>query len=248
MPRPARRLARHAARAGTRERARPGRAGLRPRRVRQLRRQPARVLRRRPRAHPAPGAGARLRGAPWSSSATRTPTCSTPDRDPDDVARTPARGERTRHRAADPGARRAPPRSPPTGETSAEPRPIEVVDTVGAGDAFMAATLAQLSDLDAFRQPGSGPAAGRARTSTRLLRGAIEVAAITCERRGANPPRRRGASSRLARLTCWSRSAASTWSITIGSTAMPQWLVRTSTCSAAGSRQARQSTMPSRLL
>ena len=31
----------------------------------------------------------------------------------------------------------------PEGEVSARPRTIEVVDTVGAGDAFMAATLAQ---------------------------------------------------------------------------------------------------------
>ena len=32
---------------------------------------------------------------------------------------------------------------------------------------------------------------------------------------------------------------------TPGCTAMPQWLERTSTCSAPSSRQARQSTMPS---
>ena len=39
---------------------------------------------------------------------------------------------------------------------SVQPRPVEVVDTVGAGDAFMAGTLAQLSDLDAFAPPGAG--------------------------------------------------------------------------------------------
>jgi len=75
------------------------------------------------------------------------------------------------------------------GETTAKPRQLEVVDTVGAGDAFMAATLAQLWDLDAFRHLGPGLPVGEDEAA-RLLRGAIEVAAITCERRGANPPRR----------------------------------------------------------
>ena len=76
-----------------------------------------------------------------------------------------------------------------TGEVSAQPRPVTVVDTVGAGDAFMAATLAQLSDLDAFGHPGPGVPLDGASLG-RLLRGSIEVAAVTCERRGANPPRR----------------------------------------------------------
>jgi fructokinase len=112
-----------------------------------------------------------------------------PDSDPDDVARTLLAGERTRLVILTRGAEGA---TAYVGsvEVSASPRPVEVVDTVGAGDAFMAATLAQLSDLDAFARPGPGlpldePALGR------LLRGSMEVAAITCERRGANPPRRR---------------------------------------------------------
>jgi fructokinase len=71
-------------------------------------------------------------------------------------------------------------------QASARPRQVEVVDTVGAGDAFMAATLAQLSDLDAF---GSGTPTG-ARALERLVAGSVEVSAVTCERRGANPPRR----------------------------------------------------------
>lgn len=70
---------------------------------------------------------------------------------------------------------------------SARPREIRVVDTVGAGDAFMAGTLAQLHDLHALRR---GLPTERADLE-RLVAGAIEVAAITCERRGANPPRRR---------------------------------------------------------
>ena len=77
------------------------------------------------------------------------------------------------------------------GEISASGRARSRWSTPSApGDAFMAATLAQLSDLDAFRRPGPGVPVGRRGHWRRLLRGAMEVAAITCERRGANPPRR----------------------------------------------------------
>ena len=72
---------------------------------------------------------------------------------------------------------------------ASRPRPVEVVDTVGAGDAFMAATAGSA------RRPRRAsarraPACPATRSPTRLLRGAMEVAAITCERRGANPPTR----------------------------------------------------------
>ncbi len=111
-----------------------------------------------------------------------------PTTDPDDFARGLLTGERTAMVVLTRG---------PDGataftahcETSARPRPVEVIDTVGAGDAFMAATLAQLSDLDAFDPLGPG-IPSREEDLLRLLRGAMEVAAITCERRGANPPRR----------------------------------------------------------
>lgn len=109
-----------------------------------------------------------------------------PGSDPDEVARTLLQGERTDLVILTRGAQGATSFTP-EGEVSARPRTIEVVDTVGAGDAFMAATLAQLADLDAFRQPVAG--LGRAALE-QLLRGAVEVAAVTCERRGANPPRR----------------------------------------------------------
>jgi fructokinase len=111
-----------------------------------------------------------------------------PDADPDDVARSLLDGERTQLVVLTRGADGATAFTAGS-EWSGRPRPIEVVDTVGAGDAFMAATLAQLWDLDAFGRPGPGlPLDGS--SLGRLLRGSIEVAAVTCERRGANPPRR----------------------------------------------------------
>ena len=111
-----------------------------------------------------------------------------PESDPDDVARTLLRGERTRLVLLTRGPHGATGFTADT-EVSAQPRPVTVVDTVGAGDAFMAATLAQLSDLDAFGHPGPGMPLDDAGLG-RLLRGSVEVAAVTCERRGANPPRR----------------------------------------------------------
>lgn len=75
------------------------------------------------------------------------------------------------------------------GEVSATPRATAVVDTVGAGDAFMAATLAVLHDLGAL---GHGSRWGSLEDAELrdLVAGAVEVAALTCERRGANPPTR----------------------------------------------------------
>jgi fructokinase len=111
-----------------------------------------------------------------------------PGSDPDDVARTLLGGARTTLVLLTRGAEGATAFSGQT-EVRARPRPVEVVDTVGAGDAFMAATLAQLQDLDAFSHPGPGLPTDEA-SLARLLRGSMEVSAITCERRGANPPRR----------------------------------------------------------
>jgi fructokinase len=111
-----------------------------------------------------------------------------PGSDPDDVARTLLEGERTLLVLLTRGSRGATAFTADD-EVSEQPRPVTVVDTVGAGDAFMAATLAQLHDLDAFSRPGPGVPLDP-ESLGRLLRGSIEVAAITCERRGANPPRR----------------------------------------------------------
>jgi fructokinase len=66
----------------------------------------------------------------------------------------------------------------------------DVVDTVGAGDSFMAATLAMLNDWGVLT---GGEGALSALDDDRvelLVRGAITAATITCSRRGANPPRR----------------------------------------------------------
>jgi fructokinase len=68
-------------------------------------------------------------------------------------------------------------------------RPVPVVDTVGAGDAFTGAMLASLATIGAL---GPGPAARLAAVSPDQWRAVLDiadtVAAITCTRRGANPP------------------------------------------------------------
>lgn len=79
-----------------------------------------------------------------------------------------------------------------TGFSVAEPAPpVHVVDTVGAGDSFMAAVLAILDDWEI---PADGPGTLEALDRDRiglLLRGATTAAGVTCSRRGANPPTRR---------------------------------------------------------
>lgn len=76
------------------------------------------------------------------------------------------------------------------GERLMQPAPtIDVVDTVGAGDSFMAALLAAMADSGAL---GAGKATGLP-TETEVgkwLMFAIAAAAITCTRKGADPPTR----------------------------------------------------------
>ena len=68
---------------------------------------------------------------------------------------------------------------------------VQVVDTVGAGDSFMAAALTILWDWQLpSRVPGGLAALDSDRVRT-LLAGAVSAAAVTCSRRGANPPARR---------------------------------------------------------
>jgi fructokinase len=68
-------------------------------------------------------------------------------------------------------------------------RPVDVVDTVGAGDAFTAGLLDALGRHGLLGPGGSDRLAG---CDTSTLRDALEratvVAALTCARRGADPP------------------------------------------------------------
>jgi fructokinase len=68
---------------------------------------------------------------------------------------------------------------------------IQVVDTVGAGDSFMAALLAI---LDGWGVPEDGAGALDGLDEDRValvLQGAMAAAAVTCSRRGADSPTRR---------------------------------------------------------
>lgn len=87
-----------------------------------------------------------------------------------------------------------------TVEVSAIPRPITVVDTVGAGDAFMAASLARLHDLDALGRRSRWGRLDEGELAD-LVAGAVEIAAATCERRGASPPTRAELSEGWPRAT-----------------------------------------------
>jgi len=66
--------------------------------------------------------------------------------------------------------------------------PVTVVDTVGAGDAFQAALLAGLAETGALSPEAIAELDEPA--LSRLLAFATRAAAITCSRRGADPPRR----------------------------------------------------------
>jgi fructokinase len=72
------------------------------------------------------------------------------------------------------------------------PQPVEVVDTVGAGDSFMAALVSGLLDAGLLGGPGGRAALGAADADAvrPALDRAIRVAAITCSRPGADPPYR----------------------------------------------------------
>ncbi len=65
---------------------------------------------------------------------------------------------------------------------------IEVADTVGAGDSFMAATLAWLAERGVADR--AGLLALSAAELSELLTFAVQAAAITCSRPGADPPYR----------------------------------------------------------
>jgi fructokinase len=64
---------------------------------------------------------------------------------------------------------------------------IALVDTVGAGDAFMSGLLGAMADLTASPEAVAGWPAPRIAA---ILAESVLVAAMTCERAGANPPTR----------------------------------------------------------
>lgn len=65
---------------------------------------------------------------------------------------------------------------------------IDVIDTVGAGDAFMAQLLSALCEQDLLSRPAIG--AMPADRLQDLLRRSVVAASMTCARRGADPPSR----------------------------------------------------------
>jgi fructokinase len=67
-------------------------------------------------------------------------------------------------------------------------RAITVADTVGAGDSFAGGLLAALAEAD-LATPGAIAAAGPEQIGAAVEQ-AVAVSAITCERRGAEPPTR----------------------------------------------------------
>jgi fructokinase len=66
-------------------------------------------------------------------------------------------------------------------------RPVEVVDTVGAGDAFTSGLLAWLDQHDRLTRAGLDHLTDDELSAA--LRQAAEVAAVTCTRAGSDPPR-----------------------------------------------------------
>lgn len=68
-------------------------------------------------------------------------------------------------------------------------RPVEVVDTVGAGDSFMSALLAGLHGRDLLGAARREQLAGlSAPELTAVVGEAVAAAAVTCSRLGADPP------------------------------------------------------------
>jgi fructokinase len=79
-------------------------------------------------------------------------------------------------------------RTPLASASAAAPR-VAVMDTVGAGDAFMSGALAHLQERGLLNRDALRTLDGA--DLEQLLQAACLVAADTCTRSGANPPRRR---------------------------------------------------------
>jgi fructokinase len=76
----------------------------------------------------------------------------------------------------------------PAGYTHRDGIRVDVVDTVGAGDAFMAGLLAGIDRREATTADAFRALAADTDVLQALLGEAMVVAAITCSRAGANPP------------------------------------------------------------
>jgi fructokinase len=75
---------------------------------------------------------------------------------------------------------------PQAGSVEVEAPPVNVIDTVGAGDSFQAALLFALWSMDRIANTSLGRL--DAAELTRTLQFAAGCAAVTCGRRGADPP------------------------------------------------------------
>jgi len=86
-------------------------------------------------------------------------------------------------------------------ELTVPPMPAEVVDTIGAGDAFSAGLIDAMAGEGLLGRDGlRGLAELDAARLARLLTSASIVAALTVERAGADPPRKAEVLERLAQL------------------------------------------------
>jgi fructokinase len=115
-----------------------------------------------------------------------------PGADPEDIARSLLAGERTELVLLTRGAQGASAYAlSGTAEVSAHvpAPPTDLVDTIGAGDTFMAAALTVLLESGAVGDFGAGMPADE-KSLESLLLAAGTVAGITCARRGAEPPTR----------------------------------------------------------
>jgi fructokinase len=86
-------------------------------------------------------------------------------------------------------------------ELTVPPVPAEVVDTIGAGDAFSAGLVDAMAEEGLLGRDGVAALADLdAARLARLLTSASIVAALTVERAGADPPRKAEVLERLAQL------------------------------------------------
>ncbi|GAB3590804.1 carbohydrate kinase [Angustibacter peucedani] len=81
--------------------------------------------------------------------------------------------------------------SAPSTAVMVEPQPVQVVDTVGAGDSFMSGLLSALADAGLLGRGRRAAlhAAGETDVRAALAR-AVRTSSITCGRAGSDPPRR----------------------------------------------------------